>query len=49
MVIRDVKHCWNYRGYDYSGLLLRKEIDKWVINWEESRPLLLSLEGLGIA
>ncbi|KAF8172178.1 hypothetical protein K438DRAFT_1940517 [Mycena galopus ATCC 62051] len=39
MVIREVKHHWNYT----------EAIDKWVIDPEESCPLLLSLEGPGIA
>ncbi|KAJ7178861.1 hypothetical protein C8R43DRAFT_871631 [Mycena crocata] len=45
MVIRDVKHRWNYtEAMITRGRMLRKvcAINKWVIDREELRPLLLS-------
>ncbi|KAJ6566505.1 hypothetical protein B0H19DRAFT_711354 [Mycena capillaripes] len=54
MVVRDVKHRWKFTEAMISrALLLRKAIDRWVIEREELRPLLLSedmwklLEALG--
>ncbi|KAJ6489262.1 hypothetical protein C8R47DRAFT_479101 [Mycena vitilis] len=42
MVVRDVKHRWNYTGAMITrALMLRKAIDKWFFDWEELRPLLL--------
>ncbi|KAJ6563486.1 hypothetical protein B0H10DRAFT_2239418 [Mycena sp. CBHHK59/15] len=45
MVIRDVKHRWNFTEAMISrGKLLRKAIDQWVLEREELRPLLLTHE-----
>ncbi|KAJ6626477.1 hypothetical protein B0H10DRAFT_1755504, partial [Mycena sp. CBHHK59/15] len=54
MVVRDVRHRWNYtHAMIERGLLLRKAIDTWVFETEELRPLSLDddhwklLEALG--
>ncbi|KAJ6612082.1 hypothetical protein B0H10DRAFT_1758992, partial [Mycena sp. CBHHK59/15] len=54
MVVRDVRHRWNYtHAMIERGLLLREAIDTWVIEKPELRPLSLNddhwelLEALG--
>ncbi|KAJ6541398.1 hypothetical protein B0H19DRAFT_958585 [Mycena capillaripes] len=43
MVVRDVRHRWNYtHAMIRCGQLLRKAIDNWVFAHEELRPLCLS-------
>ncbi|KAF7346859.1 Dimer-Tnp-hAT domain-containing protein [Mycena sanguinolenta] len=43
MVVRDVRHRWNYtHAMIRRGLLLHKAIDKWVLDRPELRPLYLS-------
>ncbi|KAK7001674.1 hypothetical protein R3P38DRAFT_3368049 [Favolaschia claudopus] len=45
MVVRDVRHRWNYtHAMIKRGLLLRKAIDTWVFEREELRGLSLRLE-----
>ncbi|KAJ7451916.1 hypothetical protein FB451DRAFT_1051045 [Mycena latifolia] len=40
MVIRDVRHRWNYtHAMICRGKMLRKAIDSWVLEREELRPL----------
>ncbi|KAJ6477255.1 hypothetical protein DFH09DRAFT_1056581 [Mycena vulgaris] len=43
MVVRDVRHRWNYtHAMIRRAELLRKAIDNWVFEQEELRPLCLS-------
>ncbi|KAF8189446.1 hypothetical protein K438DRAFT_1582721 [Mycena galopus ATCC 62051] len=45
MVVRDVRHRWNYtHAMIERGLLLRKIIDTWVFERDELRPLSLKPE-----
>ncbi|KAJ7770292.1 hypothetical protein DFH07DRAFT_711827, partial [Mycena maculata] len=45
MVVRDVRHRWNYtHAMIERGLLLKQAIDSWVLEREELRPLFLKAE-----
>ncbi|KAJ7824877.1 hypothetical protein B0H14DRAFT_2369306 [Mycena olivaceomarginata] len=45
MVVRDVRHRWNYtHAMIERGMLLRKAIDSWVFDREELRLLALQTE-----
>ncbi|KAJ6631211.1 hypothetical protein B0H10DRAFT_1773707 [Mycena sp. CBHHK59/15] len=43
MVVRDVRHRWNYtHGMIERALLLRQALDSWILEREELRPLYLN-------
>ncbi|KAJ7109007.1 hypothetical protein C8R43DRAFT_849230, partial [Mycena crocata] len=45
MVVRDVRHRWNYtHAMIKRARVLRKAIDSWVLEREETRPLILTNE-----